>query len=82
MIVVLVRKLGPNWRIITFTSLLYELVPHAIQSTSFVYFAHDSVKSRIGQDSVHVYYFPSKNLFSSSGRSIRHETTYSCTPLQ
>jgi len=31
--VVLIRKLGPHWRIITFTLLLYELIPHTSKST-------------------------------------------------
>jgi hypothetical protein len=35
--VVLIRELGPYWRMITFTLLLYELVPHTTQSTLSMY---------------------------------------------
>jgi hypothetical protein len=36
-VVVLIRELGPHWRMLTFTLLLYELVPHTAQSISTMY---------------------------------------------
>jgi hypothetical protein len=36
-IVTLVRELGPHWRMITFTSLLYEMVPHTIKSILLIH---------------------------------------------
>jgi hypothetical protein len=33
-LVILIRELGPNWRVITFTVVLYELILHSTPSSS------------------------------------------------
>ena len=53
--VVLVRKLGPHWRMITFTLLLYELVPHTIKCTTSTDLPNNSVKNRQREGIVNIH---------------------------
>jgi len=45
--VVLIRDVGENWRMITFTLLLYDLVPYIMTSTSFSNRSDNSFKSTV-----------------------------------